>query len=138
MVDWERWNPLTDDGDALRLACPCLCQSRPAQLRRAQTQLLARYAASFQESTIDELDTAAAVRRAIVRAAAEIGRVHHDLVGHRRHERHPVHPVVLVGNWKHAPWRTSTGDLADRETMPLRISAQASRPGLWIAQGGAL
>ena len=58
------WNPLTDDGDALRLAVklgidpmfnkPCV------------------YAAGFWENM--DADPTAATRRAIVRAAAEIGK----------------------------------------------------------------
>ena len=55
------WNPLTDDGDALRLA--------------VKLGLLADdgYTATFCNA-LDKDDPYAATRRAIVRAAAEIGR----------------------------------------------------------------
>jgi hypothetical protein len=67
------WNPLTDDGDALRLA---------VQLRLNidftvyDWLVVAKNEAStaYGESTIDGNDPYAAARRAIVRAAAEIGR----------------------------------------------------------------
>ena len=54
----KNWNPLTDDGDALRLAVKLGILSSPAVLWAAND-------ASCQY---------AATRRAIVRAAAEIGR----------------------------------------------------------------
>jgi hypothetical protein len=72
--DWPYdWNPLTDDGDALRLA---------VQLRLNidftvyDWLVVAKNEAStaYGESTIDGNDPYAAARRAIVRAAAEIGR----------------------------------------------------------------
>lgn len=77
-VDVPLWNPLKDDGDALRLAAklsidpmfnlnmgdgrPCVSVIFP--LSGDYTSL----------SEIDHGDTCAATRRAIVRAAAEIGR----------------------------------------------------------------
>ena len=70
-----RWNPLTDDGDALRLACHLFMSVSTGPVEAsANTIAGALRGQFFRESTIDELDTAAAVRRAIVRAAAEIGR----------------------------------------------------------------
>ena len=59
--DWHPWNPLTDDGDALRLA--------------VKLGLLADdgYTAMFCNA-LDKENPYAATRRAIVRAAAEIGR----------------------------------------------------------------
>lgn len=65
MVGGSWWNPLTDDGDALRLA---------VKLRLdvffGTNYVIAR--GSVQTPTVD--GPAAATRRAIVRAAAEIGR----------------------------------------------------------------
>jgi hypothetical protein len=65
-----RWNPLTDDGDALRLAVKLglivQCNSGSAYCGKW-----------FPLNQITELfdeDPCAATRRAIVRAAAEIGR----------------------------------------------------------------
>ena len=56
------WNPLTDDGDALRLA--------------VKLDILIDAAfASATEKIEYEIDQLAATRRAIVRAAAEIGKV---------------------------------------------------------------
>lgn len=54
-VDYERWNPLSDDGDALRLAVKL---GIPV----------------FPSPGENDSDAQAATRRAIVRAAAEIGR----------------------------------------------------------------
>lgn len=56
----DNWNPLTDDGDAFRLAVACL------------PFYTLQYAKEDYE--ICNLDGIAATRRAIVRAAAEIGR----------------------------------------------------------------
>ncbi|CAB3643339.1 hypothetical protein LMG26685_02153 [Achromobacter mucicolens] len=62
----ESWNPLTDDGDALRLAVK-LCIT---DLKLAVGALV--FAEGFQE------DKYAATRRAIVRAAAELAQAHPD------------------------------------------------------------
>jgi len=62
------WNPLTDDGDALRLAVACglvVDTSRPSAGAPFYSHLYAQ---------MDFKDRHAATRRAIVRAAAEIGR----------------------------------------------------------------
>jgi hypothetical protein len=56
-IDWKEWNPLDDDGDALRLAVKLKMWTHSGM-------------GCFQ----NELDPYAATRRAIVRAAAEIGR----------------------------------------------------------------
>jgi hypothetical protein len=67
-ANWFAWNPLTDDGDALRLA--------------VKLKLLVNVTDFFTAATnghegLDEMlhgnDPYAATRRAIVRAAAEIG-----------------------------------------------------------------
>jgi hypothetical protein len=57
------WNPLTDDGDALRLAVKLGILSHP---------LLQHYFAV--ETLMPEKDPYLATRRAIVRAVAEIGK----------------------------------------------------------------
>ena len=61
------WNPLTDDGDALRLAVRC------AQLFGFYRFLRAWLVAMATENG-NPADPYAATRRAIVRAAAELGR----------------------------------------------------------------
>jgi hypothetical protein len=70
--DWtgKDWNPLTDDGDALRLA---------VKLRMNVFHAGIRVFALDEEGDIEEaegheLDPYAATRRAITRAAAEIGK----------------------------------------------------------------
>jgi hypothetical protein len=61
------WNPLTDDGDALRLAVKLRIDLLHAfDTRTAMAENTSGYAAEGQ-------DPYAATRRAIVRAAAEIG-----------------------------------------------------------------
>ena len=67
-VCYSPWNPLTDDGDALRLA---------VRLRLAvDVGQEATHVYSSDKGIVEPLDTDpyAATRRAIVRAAAEIGR----------------------------------------------------------------
>jgi hypothetical protein len=61
---WRRWNPLTDDGDALRLAVKLdiLVTARNAKNRNG-----------FQAVEAEGSEPYAATRRAIVRAAAAIG-----------------------------------------------------------------
>jgi len=76
-----RWNPLTDDGDALRLFCalPWLCieisDLAATVCERRRLGEPSRVYLMFTE-WLDKHngDLAAATRRAIVRAAAEIGR----------------------------------------------------------------
>lgn len=71
----KRWNPLADDGDALRLAVS-LCMS--VTNTRIRSSVLARPDPDFgdwiEASEPHNGDPYAATRRAIVRAAAEIGR----------------------------------------------------------------
>lgn len=63
------WNPLTDDGDALRLAVKAHIEFRRIHdIARADAM---GCAVCIEDAGIDEY---AATRRAIVRAAAEIGR----------------------------------------------------------------
>ena len=68
-VQVPNWNPLTDDGDALRLAVKLGLQvsERVAEVWRDGKQT--DYIFEF-----DDDDVYAATRRAIVRAAAEIGK----------------------------------------------------------------
>jgi hypothetical protein len=64
------WNPLTDDGDALRLAVKCgITVDMHLERVRAYADELPRTAEEFFGA-----DPYAAARRAIVRAAAEIGK----------------------------------------------------------------
>ena len=64
--DFEPWNPLTDDGDALRLAVKLGLIVEPGRCWHS------RQGPMFGEDV--HHDTYAATRRAIVRAAAEIGK----------------------------------------------------------------
>jgi hypothetical protein len=67
-----RWDPLTDDGDALRLAVKLEMDIyvRPTLL---WTEVVAPMCMPVRE--LHTCDPHAATRRAIVRAAAEVGRV---------------------------------------------------------------
>ena len=68
--DWVKWNPLTDDGDALRLAVKLgLCVQVLRQY--GETQVFRQSGYEIEKHNDDPF---AATRRAIVRAAAEIGR----------------------------------------------------------------
>ena len=60
----DRWNPLADDGDALRLAVKLELNVLPGVAQDGEGRIIV-------DKTVDPL---AATRRAIVRAAAEIGR----------------------------------------------------------------
>jgi hypothetical protein len=86
VLDWhnnERWNPLTDDGDALRLAVKLgldiLLQPRIKSAgAEGETTVFGPFKGeSWQSDRYVEAhgtDPYAATRRAIVRAAAEIGK----------------------------------------------------------------
>ena len=65
------WNPLTSDGDALRLAVK-LGMSGVISLEQAETEIYPSLTGAITERHGD--DPYAATRRAIVRAAAEIGK----------------------------------------------------------------
>jgi len=67
----REWNPLIDDGDALRLAVKLGISSGP-DYDEAAAVAFARDSSDFQEP--NGSDPYTATRRAIVRAAAEIGR----------------------------------------------------------------
>jgi hypothetical protein len=71
------WNPLTDDGDALRLACDLGLRVFP--IARTLSGAACSAVGSATSERLAEvadlsLDVRAATRRAIVLAAAEIGR----------------------------------------------------------------
>lgn len=71
MAKWKWWNPLADDGDALRLAVKLDIDVRPSMSGKTKF----RYAWINGKSYSDvNVDSYAATRRAIVRAAAEIGK----------------------------------------------------------------
>jgi hypothetical protein len=72
-VDYVPWNPLTDDGDVLRLAVKC---GIVVEYRRDVPMAFAyHYALNLEIGERNSsLDPYAATRRAIVRAAAEIGK----------------------------------------------------------------
>jgi hypothetical protein len=78
---WIMWNPLTDDGDALRLAvklCIGLDHNRAGDQQRYVAADRPGCEGCFSpvcavEDEFDESQRAAATRLAIVRAAAEIG-----------------------------------------------------------------
>lgn len=83
----SRWNPLTDDGDALRLAVQCGLEVSFVDDEPGREGLDIRACVGFPASTERPCrikyvfedhrgDIFAATRRAIVRAAAEIGRQH--------------------------------------------------------------
>jgi hypothetical protein len=69
-VSWPQWNPLTDDGDALRLAVKLKLDVLTDCLDGVCIS-----SAQLEEQCEPDLgDPYAATRRAIVRAAAEIGK----------------------------------------------------------------
>lgn len=66
------WNPLTDDGDALRLGVALRIKHERHPIHPFVAAWAPEIPARFEEPEGD--DPCAATRRAIVRAAAEIGR----------------------------------------------------------------
>jgi hypothetical protein len=69
------WNPLTNDGDALRLAVQLDLVIKPASIgTMASLSTPIGDCAGHIEMIDNDEDKLAATRRAIVRAAAEIGR----------------------------------------------------------------
>ena len=74
-VCWSEWNPLTDDGDALRLAVKLkmsvnYLEAHPKGYEPARVSINNGYGIV----EVIHNDPYAATRRAIVRAAAEIGK----------------------------------------------------------------
>lgn len=70
--NWAKWNPLTDDGDALRLAVKLHIWPAPGYCGDKVAIIDGDDAVTFEAPMGD--NPYAATRRAIVRAAAEIGR----------------------------------------------------------------
>lgn len=77
-IDGNAWNPLTDDGDALRLAVKISYGREPLQLMLPDGDdhcaVVGDYGRKFQVREFNR-DPAAALRRAIVRCAARMGSV---------------------------------------------------------------
>ena len=71
MQDWSPWNPLTDDGDALRLAVQLMIR---VSVNRAFPLGITDCFYFALGEAVTNGDPYAATRRAITRAAAEIGR----------------------------------------------------------------
>jgi len=68
------WNPLTDDGDALRLAVKLRIQITPGTYNKDEFSAFKAAGGEAHEFRHYQQDEFAATRRAIVRVAAEIGR----------------------------------------------------------------
>ena len=73
-LDGKQWNPLTDDGDALRLAVKLGFKVNVLTTRMEPFTRVRQHEVGtiFEEEHRDDADKA--TRRAIVRAAAEIGK----------------------------------------------------------------
>lgn len=74
---WGVWNPIADDGDALRLAVKL--ELKIQQNRSLEPEYSTEFGCNASKGDIgfecwNKTDPYAATRRAIVRAAAEIGR----------------------------------------------------------------
>jgi hypothetical protein len=73
----KRWNPLTDDGDALRLAVKLdldVCTDHNDEEWHVNVWAKQKGVLGQSELRDENVDPYAATRRAIVRAAAEIGK----------------------------------------------------------------
>lgn len=77
----ETWNPLEDDGDALRLAVELKLSIFPPEgddgdfaVASVPDGVLDDFGETWIQESVKDGDKLAATRRAIVRAAAEIGR----------------------------------------------------------------
>lgn len=68
-----QWNPLTDDGDALRLAVTLKLQVTPGTYNKDEFTAFHAGAGEAHEYRHFQQDEFAATRRAITRAAAAIG-----------------------------------------------------------------
>ena len=73
VVHWDGWKPLTDDGDALRLAVK-LDMSVDVDFYESSSYAYAGDSPRVWAVELWRDDKGAATRRAIVRAAAEIGK----------------------------------------------------------------
>jgi hypothetical protein len=74
LPQWNNWNPLTDDDDALRLAVNCHIDIRHFMYRDNRMDCLVDRIGRVFAENVDQEDPCAATRRAIVRAAAAIGK----------------------------------------------------------------
>lgn len=72
--DCRMWNPLTDDGDALRLAVALKIQITPQTYRDCEVTAYRSGFCEANEKSTTGYGIEKATRRAIVRAAAEIGK----------------------------------------------------------------
>ena len=70
----RKWNPLADDGDALRLAVKLRIKITGHAARGATRALVCANAHDYQALEFYEDEGFSAARRAIVRVAAEIGK----------------------------------------------------------------
>lgn len=71
---WGVWNPLEDDGDALRLAVKLQLQVTPGTYNKDEFSAYKAGRGEASERCNTLQDEYAATRRAITRAAAEIGK----------------------------------------------------------------
>lgn len=71
--EWTAWNPLTDNDDALRLAVKLNIQITPGTYNKDEFTAFNAAGGEAHEFRHYQQDEYAATRRAIVRAAAEIG-----------------------------------------------------------------
>ena len=77
VLDWHNyktWNPLASDGDALRLAVKLRLEIERSKHSECVVYVGEVGAGQLFERSDEKTDIFAATRRAIVRAAAEIGR----------------------------------------------------------------
>lgn len=75
MAHHPKWNPLTDDGDALRLAVKLEISINPFAGKTVVTHTVDNTRRGpYEKWDCNDDDPYAATRRAIVRAAAKIGR----------------------------------------------------------------
>ena len=68
------WNPLTDDGDALRLAVKLSISVFPFAVASIEEGVIGEDGSTWIQEPIKDDGAVASVRCAIVRAAAEIGK----------------------------------------------------------------
>lgn len=73
---WDGWNPLIDDGDALRLAVKLGISVKVRPYRDCTDAIIPHLASSSCSHSKNNLGAYVATRLAIVRVAAEIGKRH--------------------------------------------------------------
>jgi hypothetical protein len=74
LIEWIEWNPLTDDGDALRLAVTLEFVVDIVDVARKSVVWVWFSTYNYPIEEAHTNDPYAATRRAIVKAAAEIGK----------------------------------------------------------------